>query len=142
MEALRGASYGLSNAEIGRRMFVSEDTVKSHMRAVMRKLRARDRTHATRIGLELGLLPLPSQAPPRPEWTEPNGALGVMAGWEPAGITITGCLHPAGPQVAMDFGAYQIRWPAHVARAVFAAGLAACQYAQDMAVPDPEVSDV
>lgn len=52
------ASFGRKNGEIGRAMFVSEDTVKTHFRHLMKKLRARDRTHATRIALEMGLLTL------------------------------------------------------------------------------------
>ncbi len=37
---------GKSNAEIGRELFVSEDTVKTHARRLFRKLGARDRAHA------------------------------------------------------------------------------------------------
>ena len=55
-QALHGISYGLSNPAIGRRLHISEDTVKSHVRGLLRKLGARDRSHAVRIGLELGVL--------------------------------------------------------------------------------------
>ena len=42
---------GKSNAEIGRELFVSEDTVKTHARRLFRKLGARDRAHAVAAGL-------------------------------------------------------------------------------------------
>src|SRR5919112_332903 len=36
---------GQSNRQIGRNLFISEDTVKSHVKAILRKLGARDRAH-------------------------------------------------------------------------------------------------
>ncbi|WP_062131571.1 response regulator [Demequina aestuarii] len=42
-EVLGWVSRGLSNIEIGKQMFVSESTVKSHVGALLRKLDARDR---------------------------------------------------------------------------------------------------
>jgi hypothetical protein len=47
---------GKSNAEIGRDLFVSEDTVKTHARRLFRKLGARDRAHAVTSGFRSGLL--------------------------------------------------------------------------------------
>jgi DNA-binding CsgD family transcriptional regulator len=49
-------SYGLSNAAIGRALFVSEDTVKTHATRLYAKLGVRDRAHATRVGIERGYL--------------------------------------------------------------------------------------
>ena len=46
LQVLRGMADGKSNAEIGRELFVSEDTVKTHARRLFRKLGARDRAHA------------------------------------------------------------------------------------------------
>ena len=45
-EVLYGLCEGLSNDQITRRLYVSEDTVKSHVKAVLRALKARDRTQA------------------------------------------------------------------------------------------------
>lgn len=45
-----------SNAEIGRELFVSEDTVKTHARRLFRKLGARDRAHAVAAGFRAGLV--------------------------------------------------------------------------------------
>lgn len=50
-EVLRGMAEGLSNREIGTRLFLSEDTIKTHARRLYRKLGARDRAHAVRIGI-------------------------------------------------------------------------------------------
>src|SRR5664279_2537551 len=46
LQILRGMSQGHSNREIGRDLFVSEDTVKAHARRLFHRLGARDRAHA------------------------------------------------------------------------------------------------
>lgn len=56
LRVLHYMSYGESNARIGRVLFVSEDTVKTHATRLYAKLGVRDRAHATRVGLELGYL--------------------------------------------------------------------------------------
>jgi DNA-binding NarL/FixJ family response regulator len=56
LQVLRGMAEGKSNAEIGRDLFVSEDTVKTHARRLFRKLRARDRAHAVAVGFRAGAL--------------------------------------------------------------------------------------
>ncbi len=50
---------GERNSEIARALVVSVDTVKSHVRSVLIKLQARDRTHAAVIGLRQGLVEWP-----------------------------------------------------------------------------------
>lgn len=55
-QVLRGMADGKSNAEIGREIFVSEDTVKTHARRLFRKLGARDRAHAVAAGFRAGLV--------------------------------------------------------------------------------------
>src|SRR3954462_7089368 len=42
---------GQSNRQIGKNLFISEDTVKSHVKAILRKLGARDRAHAVSLVL-------------------------------------------------------------------------------------------
>jgi DNA-binding NarL/FixJ family response regulator len=56
LQVLRGMSDGKSNAEIGRELFVSEDTVKTHARRLFRKLGARDRAHAVASAFRAGLV--------------------------------------------------------------------------------------
>jgi DNA-binding NarL/FixJ family response regulator len=56
LQVLRGMADGRSNAEIGKELYVSEDTVKTHARRLFRKLGARDRAHAVAAGFRAGLV--------------------------------------------------------------------------------------
>jgi DNA-binding NarL/FixJ family response regulator len=56
VQVLTGMGRGLSNAEIGRELFLSEDTVKTHARRLFRKLSAADRAQAVAVGFRWGLL--------------------------------------------------------------------------------------
>ena len=56
LQVLGGMSRGRSNAEIGRELFLSEDTVKTHARRLFRKLDAADRAQAVAIGFRRGLV--------------------------------------------------------------------------------------
>ncbi|GAA0938532.1 response regulator transcription factor [Actinocorallia libanotica] len=58
-EVLRAVADGLSNPEIGRRLFIGEATVKTHLLRVFAKLDVSDRTHAVVTALERGLLDRP-----------------------------------------------------------------------------------
>ncbi|MFI7092088.1 response regulator [Streptomyces lydicus] len=55
-EVLRLVGQGLSNAEIGRELFIGEATVKTHLLRAFRKLDVADRTAAVLTALERGLL--------------------------------------------------------------------------------------
>lgn len=55
-DVLQLAAAGHPNPAIAAALFISLETVKSHMRAILRKLEARDRTHAVVQGLRLGLV--------------------------------------------------------------------------------------
>jgi DNA-binding CsgD family transcriptional regulator len=57
LEILELIAQGLSNREIAERLFVSENTVKTHSSRVFDKLGARRRTQAVQLGKEFGLLP-------------------------------------------------------------------------------------
>jgi len=56
LQVLDGMSRGRSNGEIGRELFLSEDTVKTHARRLFRKLGAADRAQAVAIGFRWGFL--------------------------------------------------------------------------------------
>ncbi|MEI7779530.1 MAG: response regulator transcription factor [Actinomycetes bacterium] len=55
-QVLDGMSRGCSNAEIGRELYLSEDTVKTHARRLFRKLQAADRAQAVALGFRWGFL--------------------------------------------------------------------------------------
>lgn len=57
LEILALIARGLSNREIADKLFVSENTVKTHSSRVFEKLGARRRTQAVQLGKEMGLLP-------------------------------------------------------------------------------------
>jgi DNA-binding NarL/FixJ family response regulator len=56
LEVLRGVGAGYSNKQIALRLAISEGTVKSHMKSILPKLNARDRTHAVMIAVKRGML--------------------------------------------------------------------------------------
>lgn len=56
VQVLTGMSRGRSNAEIGRELFLSEDTVKTHARRLFRKLGAADRAQAVAVGYRAGVV--------------------------------------------------------------------------------------
>jgi NarL family two-component system response regulator LiaR len=57
LEILELIAAGLSNKEIAERVYVSENTVKTHSSRVLDKLGARRRTQAVQLGKELRLIP-------------------------------------------------------------------------------------
>ena len=61
IEVLQLISDGLVNREIGVRLFLSEETVKSHVRHLLAKLQARSRAHAVAVGFRRGLINRPKQ---------------------------------------------------------------------------------
>ena len=59
-EVLRLMAEGLGNAAIAERALIGVETVRTHVAAVLRKLQARDRTHAVVLALGTGLIQLPT----------------------------------------------------------------------------------
>ncbi len=57
LEILELIAHGMSNREIAEKLFVSENTVKTHSSRLFDKLGAKRRTQAVQIGKELGLIP-------------------------------------------------------------------------------------
>jgi DNA-binding NarL/FixJ family response regulator len=56
MQVLTGMSQGKSNAQIGRELYLSEDTIKTHARRLFRKLGAKDRAEAVAHGFRRGMM--------------------------------------------------------------------------------------
>jgi DNA-binding NarL/FixJ family response regulator len=58
VEVLGGVAAGKSNKRIAAELEISEETVKTHMKSILPKLNASDRTHAVMIALKRGILDL------------------------------------------------------------------------------------
>jgi DNA-binding NarL/FixJ family response regulator len=56
VEVLALVAAGNSNKRIGRELSITEGTVKNHVKTILAKLCARDRTHAVTVGLERGVI--------------------------------------------------------------------------------------
>ena len=58
VEVLSHVAGGNRNRDIAELLFISEETVKVHLKRVMDKLGAKDRTHAIAIGVRRGIIQL------------------------------------------------------------------------------------
>jgi DNA-binding NarL/FixJ family response regulator len=58
IQVLRQVAEGNRNQDIGQILSISEETVKAHLRSILDKLNARDRTQAVSIGIRRGIIQL------------------------------------------------------------------------------------
>jgi DNA-binding NarL/FixJ family response regulator len=58
VDVLQLVAKGNANKEIAARLSLTEETVKSHIRNILAKLEANDRTHAVAIGVKRGIIDL------------------------------------------------------------------------------------
>jgi DNA-binding NarL/FixJ family response regulator len=58
IDVLRQTASGNRNRDIGDKLFIAEETVKAHMKHIMEKLGANDRTQAVTIAARRGLIQL------------------------------------------------------------------------------------
>jgi len=58
LDVLRHVAEGQKNGEIGERLFISEETVKVHLKHIMEKLGAKKRTEAVAIAVRRGIIHL------------------------------------------------------------------------------------
>jgi DNA-binding NarL/FixJ family response regulator len=56
IEVLKLAALGNANKRIAMHLFITEETVKGHMRTILAKLNANDRTHAVTLGITRGII--------------------------------------------------------------------------------------
>lgn len=61
VEVLMLIAVGNSNKQVASALAISEDTAKAHVKNIIAKLRANDRTHAVTLALGRGIIQLPSQ---------------------------------------------------------------------------------
>jgi len=55
-EIVRHVAAGLRNSEIAAKLFISEETVKTHLGNIFKKVAVRDRVQLTRYALRLGMV--------------------------------------------------------------------------------------
>ena len=58
IEVLRLIASGHANKEISARLFINQETTKTHIKNILAKLGAKDRTHAVSLGLKRGIFSL------------------------------------------------------------------------------------
>jgi DNA-binding NarL/FixJ family response regulator len=56
MEVVRSVALGLRNADVAKRLFISEETVKSHLNNIFQKLEVQDRVEQTRYAIRTGIV--------------------------------------------------------------------------------------
>jgi DNA-binding NarL/FixJ family response regulator len=63
LDVFRLIARGLSNAEIGRELYISDTTVKTHITHILQKLNLRDRVQAVVLAYQTGVFATDSQRP-------------------------------------------------------------------------------
>lgn len=61
LDVLRLLAEGLTDAEVGRRLFITEDTVGSHLHRIRARFGVSPRAAVVRVGFERGYLRLPDE---------------------------------------------------------------------------------
>ena len=64
LQVLAGISQGMSNADIGRELYLSDNTVKTHARRLFEKLGVHERAHAVALAYRCGLFACSTEVPP------------------------------------------------------------------------------
>jgi DNA-binding CsgD family transcriptional regulator len=76
-QVLQLMSVGNSNKQIARTLAIAAETAKSHVRNIIAKLGARDRTHAVTLGLHRGMIHFPLTMVPAAPRTGPSPIWGI-----------------------------------------------------------------
>lgn len=56
LEILRGMAVGETNRQTSRRLYVGEETIRTQVKRLLRKMNARNRAHAVAIGLRADVI--------------------------------------------------------------------------------------
>lgn len=56
IEVLRCVAMGKPNKQIASELMISEDTIKGHLKSIMEKMGAQNRTHAVTLGIQRGII--------------------------------------------------------------------------------------
>jgi DNA-binding NarL/FixJ family response regulator len=67
LEVFRLIARGFSNAEIGRELYISDTTVKTHITHILQKLKLRDRVQAVVLAYQTGLFEADTRRPSSPD---------------------------------------------------------------------------
>jgi DNA-binding NarL/FixJ family response regulator len=78
-EVLDAITTGMSNPDIAAALNLSLDTVKTHVKSILQKLRARNRTHAVVCALMAGIVLLPAATPIATKIKATNAAVSQQA---------------------------------------------------------------
>ena len=80
IEVLQLVAAGNANKLVADNLSISEDTVKAHMRSILSKLNAKDRTHAVTIAAKRGIIDRRASPPIRwsPRSTSPVPASSIL----------------------------------------------------------------
>lgn len=65
LQVLELAASGHNNKAIGEQLGITENTVKTQMKTILRRLHVDDRAHAVALGLRLGLVSVDAVTIPR-----------------------------------------------------------------------------
>lgn len=60
-DVLNLIACGLSNGDIAKKLFLSTETIKSHVKSILTKLHAKDRTQALVLALQAGFVTVPDR---------------------------------------------------------------------------------
>ena len=109
-DILRLIAEGLSNTEIGQRLYISETTVKTHVTHILAKLGLRDRVEAVVLAYQTGLFEgrtTRQASSPASRYRRVAGPRGAVASWaatysglaDDRRVSRAGGVHPPGGQV-------------------------------------------
>lgn len=74
-DVVRCVASGLRNAEVARKLFISDATVKTHLNHIFHKLGVRDRVQLTLYATRSGMIEMPEAYPPPMPTARPSTAL-------------------------------------------------------------------